>query len=218
MNMNIHTNENGNNLNIGNYNTTQQKRFQKIQEPFSIGIFPGKLSHFTDFNIIDENTKENISEKFHLENRELNKYEKTESNGIFPFSNFMSQHDNEKNYFIETQRPSWWREIDDKECSVSIFPNKEHSPRENITRKIQNKTNNINSNYNGSIYNESSSKFNDIAINNNFLNNINLDKNTNNNETTKNDGNQIGKRRFVKPSFSVMDSQPQNFNGRGLWT
>jgi hypothetical protein len=214
----MNTYENGNNLNIGTNNTTQQKRFQKIQEPFPTGIFPGKLSPFTDFNISDENSQENLSEKFYLEKRELNKYEKKEKKGIFPFSNFMSQNDNEKNYFIETQRPSWWRENDVEEHSSSIFPRKEHSPRENITRKIQNESSHISSDYNGSFYNESSSKFNNITTNNNFLDNINLNKNTNENNTTKNDENQIGKRRFVKPSFSVMDSQSQNFSGRGLWT
>ena len=213
----MNTNENGNKTDVGNKNKIQKNGFQKNQEPFSTGIFPGKLSPFTDFNIFDENSQVNISEKFHLEKRELNKYETKENNGIFPFSNYMSQNNNEKNCFIETQRPSWWRENDDEEHSSSIFPNKEHSPRENITRKIQNKSNNINSDYNGSFYNESSSKFNNIATNNNFIDNVNRDKSVSENNSTKNDENQIGKRRLVKPSFSVMDSQSQNFNGRGLW-
>lgn len=214
----MNTNENGKKINVGSTNKIQENRFQKIQEPFSTRIFQGKLSRFTDFNILDENSHKNISEKFYLEKRELNTYEKKENNGIFPFSNFMSQHDNEKNCFIETQRPSWWRDNDDEERSSRIFPGKEHSPRENIRRKIQSKSYNINSDYNGSFYNESSSKFNNSAINNNCLDSINPNKNINNNETTKNDEDQIGKRRFVKPSFSLMDSQSQNFNGRGLWT
>ena len=171
-------------------------------------------------NISIENSEENISRKLHQNIFELNACEKEEKNGIFPLFNSMSQYDEESNYFIEKQRPSWWRE-NDKEHSSSILPVKEHSAHEKVIRNLQ-KRSNSNTDRNDGIYNESSSKLNDISTSKFFLDEFDYNEKTKNNEIRKNDKNQIGERRFVKPLYSIMDTQSLNHNhigGRGgLWS
>ena len=83
---------------------------------------------------------------------------------------------------------------------------------------------NSNTDHNDSIYNESSSKFNNdnISASKIFLDEFDFNEKTKNNEIHKNDENQIGERRFIKPLYSIMDTQSQNHNhngGReGLWS
>ena len=195
-------------------NRKQDNHTKFFQKPYSIGIFPETVPLFTDLNISVENSEENVSQK-PLKSFKLNAYETKERNGIFPLFNSMSQYDEEGNYFIEKQRPRWWRE-NDKEHSSSILPVKEYSAHENVIRSLH-KRSNSNTDRNGSFYNEPSSKPNNISTSKNFLDEFDFHENTNDNEIRKNDENQIGKRRFVKPLYSIMDTQSQNHNGRGLW-
>ena len=194
----------------------QEKCFKTFRKPCSTGIFPEAVLRIPEFDAMAENSEENVSPKFQLDNGNLIAHEKEERNGIFPFFHSMSQHDEERNYFIENQRPRWSRE-NEEEVPSSIFPSKEHSIHQNIVRNSQNSGNNV-SDRNNSFYNQSSCKFNNIAMNTSFLDTINCYRELDNNDICKNDENQIGRGNFLKPSFSIMNTPSQNFSRRGLWT